>query len=283
MSRAFVKMHGLGNDFVVLDARSAPLSLTRDEVRAIADRRRGVGCDQLLVLEPAARPGAAAFLRIYNADGGEVGACGNGSRAVGALLLDEARAERIVFDTAAAQLEAWRAADGNPAVDMGRPGLAWNEIPLAFKVDTLALPLEAEGAQAVGVSMGNPHGVFFVADCERVDLAALGPKLEHDALFPERANIEFATVKSRHEIRMRVWERGAGITQACGTGACATLVAAVRRGLVERRAVVLLDGGALTVEWRADDRVTMSGPVVESFRGVLGASLLAARRDGRAA
>jgi diaminopimelate epimerase len=283
MSQAFIKMHGLGNDFVVLDARTAPLSLTREEVRLIADRRRGVGCDQLLVLEAPVSPGTAAFLRIYNADGGEVAACGNGSRAVGALLLDEARAERIAFDTAADRLEAWRGPDGNPTVDMGKPGLGWTDIPIAREADTLALPLEAEGARAVGVSMGNPHGVFFVPDCERVDIAVLGPRLEHDPLFPERANIEFATVKSRNEIRMRVWERGAGVTQACGTGACATLVAAVRRGLTDRRARLLLDGGVLTIEWRADDRVTMSGPVVESFRGMLSDALLPARRDARAA
>lgn len=283
MSRAFVKMHGLGNDFVVLDARTAPLSLTRDEVRLIADRRRGVGCDQLLVLEAAETPGAACFMRIYNADGGEVNACGNGSRAIGALLLDETRLARVFVDTAAGRLEAWRGADANPTVDMGKPGLGWRDIPLARDVDTLSLPLEAEGARGVGVSMGNPHGVFFVADCESVDLAALGPSLEQDKLFPERANIEFATVKSRDEIRMRVWERGAGITQACGTGACATLVAAVRRGLTDRRARLVLDGGVLTIEWRADDHVTMSGPVVESFRGQLSEALLPSRRDSKAA
>lgn len=283
MSRAFIKMHGLGNDFVVLDARTAPLSLTREEVRLIADRRRGVGCDQLLVLEAPLSADAAAFLRIYNADGGEVGACGNGSRAVGALLLDEARLDRVAFDTAAGRLEAWRGDDGHPTVDMGRPGLAWQDIPVARAVDTLALPLEAAGAAAVGVSMGNPHAVFFVPDCEAVDLGALGPALENDPLFPERANIEFATVKSRTEIRMRVWERGAGVTQACGTGACATLVAAVRRGLTDRRATLRLDGGALTIAWREDGRVTMSGPVVTSFRGMLDEALLPARRDARAA
>jgi diaminopimelate epimerase len=283
MSRAFVKMHGLGNDFVVLDARTAPLSLSRDEVRLIADRRRGVGCDQLLVLEPAQAPGAAAFMRIYNADGGEVNACGNGSRAVGALLLEETRAARVFVDTAAGRLEAWRGPDGNPTVDMGKPGLVWNEIPLARDVDTLTLPLSAEGVHGVGVSMGNPHGVFFVPDCERVDVAKIGPALERDPLFPERANIEFATVKSRDEIRMRVWERGAGVTQACGTGACATLVAAVRRGLTDRRARLVLDGGVLTIEWRDDDHVTMSGPVVESFRGVLSDAILPSRRDAQAA
>ncbi len=275
MTRDFLKMHGLGNDFVVIDARREPYAPTEAEVRAIADRKTGVGCDQFIVLEPAGHPEAAAFMRIRNADGSEVGACGNASRCVGWLLLEETGGERIVFQTAAGLLEASRADGGLITVDMGPTNLEWTAIPLAQPLDTLHLPIEQGGvSDPVAVNMGNPHCVFFVDDAEAVPLAEIGPGLEHHPLFPERTNVEFASVESPTRIRMRVWERGAGITQACGTGACATAVAAARRGLTERKADVVLDGGTLTIEWREDGRVLMTGPIAVSFTGRLSPELV---------
>jgi len=287
MERAFTKMHGLGNDFVVVDARTVPFTLDDATARRIADRRTGVGCDQLIVLEPATDARADVFMRIRNADGGEVKACGNATRCVAARVLDEARAagrpgDKVVVETAAGLLPAWDAgidAAGTRriAVDMGQARTDWADIPLSKALDTTHLPLESGPlADPVGVSMGNPHAVFFVGDAEAVDLATHGPALEHDPLFPERANVSVAQVLDAATIRLRVWERGAGITQACGTGACAALVAAVRRGLTGRRATLRLDGGDLDIAWQNDNHVLMTGPVAESFTGQLNGRMLAA-------
>lgn len=276
MTRDFLKMHGLGNDFVVIDARQAPYAPSEAEVRAISNRRTGVGCDQFIVVEPAADPRAIAFMRIRNANGGEVSACGNASRCVGWLLMEETGADRVTFQTAAGLLEASRTGDGLITVDMGPAILDWTAIPLARATDTLHLPVDQGGvSDPVAVNMGNPHAVFFVPDAEAVDVAGIGPGLEHHPLFPERTNVEFASVVGPDRIRMRVWERGVGITQACGTGACATAVAAARRGLTGRRADVVLDGGTLTVDWRDDGRVLMTGPVAVSFSGRLSPELVA--------
>lgn len=273
MSRDFLKMHGLGNDFVVIDARTAPYAPTAQQVRAIADRKTGVGCDQFIVIEPPVQPGSQGFMRIRNADGGEVGACGNAARCVGWLLMTEAGTRRTLFEMPSGLVEA-TLGDGTVTVDMGPARLAWNEIPLASAMDTLHLPVDVAGLPApVAVSMGNPHCVFIVDDAEAVDVAALGPGLEHHPLFPERTNVEFISVLSPTAIRMRVWERGVGITQACGTGSCAAWVAAVRRGLVGCRGDVVLDGGTLTIEWRDDGRVLMTGPVAVSFTGTLSDTL----------
>ncbi len=272
--RDFLKMHGLGNDFVVIDARTQPYAPTEAEVRSIADRKTGVGCDQFILIEPAKSPDAHAFMRIHNADGGEVEACGNASRCVGWLLLEETGKESIVFETVAGLLEARRASRDLITVDMGPARLEWTAIPLAQPVDTLHLPISQGGvSDPVAVNMGNPHAVFFVPDADAVPIAEIGPGLEHHPLFPERANVEFASIESPTRIRMRVWERGAGVTRACGTGACATLVAAARRGLTDRKADVVLDGGTLTIEWLDDGRVLMTGPVAVSFTGRLSASL----------
>ena len=265
---AFRKMHGLGNDFVVLDARTEGIVLTPERARALADRRRGIGCDQLIALEPSTR--ADAFMRILNADGGEVEACGNATRCIATLLMAETGRDQVAVETVAGVLDARAAGDGRIAVDMGPARSEWQAIPLAREMDTLRLDLAVGPlAQPVAVNVGNPHAVFFVADAESVDLARLGPEIEHHPLFPERINVEVATVRSPGSIRMRVWERGVGITRACGTGACATVVAAARRGLAQRRATVELDGGALDIEWRDDGHVVMTGPVAESFRGVV--------------
>lgn len=272
----FLKMHGLGNDFVVLDVRSSGLALSTDAVRAIADRHRGVGCDQLVVIEPARNAVSDAWMTIYNPDGSQSGACGNATRCVAWLLMRDSGRDKVVIETKAGLLDAELRGDRLVAVDMGRARLDWREIPVAQAMDTLHMDIAAGPlADPVGVNMGNPHAVFFVDDVAAIDLSALGPVLENHPAFPERANIEIVQVLSPDTLRMRVWERAAGITQACGSGACATLVAAARRGLTGRRAEVVLDGGVLSIEWLADDHVLMTGPVALSFKGTLDPSLLA--------
>ncbi len=275
--RAFIKMHGLGNDFVVVDAREVPFVLDDASARALADRREGVGCDQIVVLEPPRNGRADVFFRFWNSDGGEVDACGNGTRCAASLIMAESGRESVAIETAAGLLGAQAAGAGRVTVDMGAARLAWDEIPLAREQDTLHLELVCESlGDPVAVNMGNPHAVFFVEDAAAVDLARLGPKLEHDPLFPERANIGIAQVTGPDQLRLRVCERGAGITRACGTGACAAAVAAARRGLTGRRVTVTLDGGALDIEWREDGHVTMTGPVATAFVGELDLDALGA-------
>lgn len=261
MRVSFVKMHGLGNDFVVLDARIQPLpALTAAFASALADRKTGIGCDQLIVIEPSAT--ADFRMRIFNADGGEVEACGNATRAVGLLHGSAARIETLGGMLAAAPT------DLGVAVDMGIPRLEWDEIPLAYPMDTLSLPVGWDELEhPVAVNVGNPHAVFFVPDCDAIALERLGPLIEHDQLFPQRINVNVASVISRKAILLRVWERGVGETRACGTGACATAVAAMRRGLTDRDVTIHLTGGDLQIAWGSDGRVTMSGPASESFRG----------------
>ncbi|MFZ9396052.1 MAG: diaminopimelate epimerase [Erythrobacter sp.] len=264
MQVPFVKMHGLGNDFVMLDARQATFPpLSAAIVRALADRRQGIGCDQLILLETAPDAAVADFrMRIFNSDGGEVEACGNASRAV-ALL--NGKAARVLTDGGVIEVQPHV---GGATVDMGTPRFGWSEIPLAYAMDTLAMPVGWEGLEGpAAVNVGNPHIVFFVKDCDAVELDRLGPLIEHDPLFPERVNVNVATVEAPGRIRLRVWERGAGLTRACGTGACATAVAAARRGLTNRDVQVKLPGGSLGISWQADGRVLMSGPATESFRG----------------
>ena len=270
----FVKMHGLGNDFVILDAREHALTLDTGAARAIADRHRGIGCDQILIIE-AAKSTGNAFMRIRNADGSEAEACGNGARCVALLLMAQNKTDRVVIETLGGLVSAQRAGDHRIAVDMGEPHLGWREIPLAKDCDTLNVPLSLGAlSDPVCTSMGNPHATFFVPDLGAIDIAALGPKLEHDPIFPARANIGVAQIVSPKRIRVRVWERGDGLTLACGSGACATLVAAVRRGLSERRAEIVADGGTLEIEWRQDNHVIMTGAVATSFRGTIDPSLL---------
>ena len=272
--RPFIKMHGLGNDFVVVDARAEPFPLTDALAKAIADRREGVGCDQLLILEPPSNGSADVFLRIRNHDGGEVGACGNGTRCVAALVMGETGREAIVIETAAGLLKAKAAGPQRVTVDMGEARLGWRDIPLSEERDSLHLGIENGPLKdPVGVNMGNPHAVFFVDDVESLPLEELGPTLEHHALFPERANIGAAQVIGPDKLRLRVWERGVGETRACGTGACAAAVAAARRGLTGRKVEVLLTGGPLTIEWLENDHVEMTGPVATAFHGELNGTL----------
>jgi diaminopimelate epimerase len=259
----FVKMHGLGNDFVVLDRRDAPPPpLTAHSARRISDRHQGIGCDQLVVLEPAQTGDGDLRMRIFNADGGEVGACGNAARAVALLLGTPARVET------GGGIITVSPHDGGAAIDMGVPNFGWDAVPLAYAMDTLAMPVSWDALEnPVAVNVGNPHVVFFVHDADAVPLAELGPRIETDPLFPERVNVNVATIESRSRLRLRVWERGAGLTRACGTGACASAVAAIRRGLADRRVTVALPGGELEIAWGSDGRIAMTGPAAESFRG----------------
>ena len=274
MSRPFLKMNGLGNDFVVVEARSAPFRPGVAQARAIADRASGIGCDQLISIDPSER--ADAFMRIWNADGGEVDACGNATRCVGWLLMQASGRDHASIETAAGLLSATRAEGGAITVDMGAPGLDWTQIPLAEEMDTRNIelqvgPIDDPVLHTPGaVSMGNPHVVFFVPDSASAPVREVGPMIENHMLFPDRVNVGFAQIVSRERIRLRVWERGAGETKACGTGACAALVAAARRNLTERKAVVELDGGELVIDWREDDgHVLMTGPVAVEFTGNL--------------
>jgi diaminopimelate epimerase len=274
MSRAFLKMNGLGNDFVVVEARSEPFAPSEAEARAIADRESGIGCDQLIAIEPSDT--ADAFMRIWNADGGLVEQCGNAVRCVGWLLMEASGKDAVRLDTPAGVVTVDRAGPQQVTVDMGRPGLDWRDIPLEEPMDTRGIelqvgPIDNPVLHTPGaVSMGNPHVVFFVADAETAPVREVGSMIEHHRLFPERTNVEFCEVKARDRLRVRVWERGVGVTRACGTGACAALVAAHRRALCNREAVVQMDGGDLTIHWRKeDDHVLMTGPVAVEFTGRL--------------
>lgn len=271
----FLKMHGLGNDFAVFDARNTALALTAAQARAIADRRTGIGCDQVIVIGLSEE--GRAQMRIFNADGSEVESCGNAARCVAALLLDETGEDVLPLDTLGGPLLCRRADGGRIAVDIGPPHLGWREIPLRGEADTNAFALPVAGREfiASAVNVGNPHCVLFVPDADKAPVAELGPLIEHHALFPARVNVEFVHALSPARLRMRVWERGAGITRACGTGACACAVAAARRGLCGRKVEVVLDGGTLEIEWRDDDRIVMTGPVALSFRGQIDLEALA--------
>lgn len=273
---AFTKMHGLGNDFVIVDGRDGDLAIGGTQARAIGDRRRGVGFDQLLILEPAKDAAADLFMRILNPDGSEAEACGNGTRCVAARVMDELGRDTLNIETVAGVLATTTGADGLVTVDMGPANLEWRQIPLAVEADTLHLDIENGPLRdPVAVNIGNPHMVFFVDDADAIDVAGLGPALESHPLYPERTNVEICSLSGPDQLRMRVWERGAGITQACGSGACAAVVAAARRGLTGRRVEIVLDGGPLSIEWREDGRVLMTGPVATSFEGTLGPELLA--------
>lgn len=261
MQVPFRKMHGLGNDFVVIDAREMPVAMTTRRAGALADRRTGIGCDQLIVLEPS--DVADVRMRIFNNDGGEVEACGNASRAVGLLL-----GGTQTIETLGGLIRSEVTGEG-VAVDMGRPRFDWQAIPLAYAMDTLAMPVGWEELdQPTAVNVGNPHAIFFVPDADAVDLARLGPAIETDPLFPERVNVNVASVVGPDHLKLRVWERGAGLTRACGTGACATAVGAMRRRLTGRKVRVDLPGGPLTIEWTADDTILMTGPATTSFTGM---------------
>jgi len=261
MAQRFHKMHGLGNDFVIFDARETPVEMDETRARAIADRMTGVGCDQLIILEPSSS--ADVKMRIFNSDGGEVEACGNASRCVALMLGGE-----VTIETSGGSLSA-TAEHGAASVDMGIPHFDWQQIPLAYAMDTGTMPVSWDGlANPAAVNVGNPHVIFFVDDADAVDLAQLGPRIEHDPLFPDRVNVNVASLDGS-AIKLRVWERGAGLTRACGTGACATAVAAIRRKLAISPVEIRLPGGALSIEWTPGGTITMRGPAVHVFTGEL--------------
>lgn len=274
MSVAFYKMNGLGNDFVVVDTRAQRLKIGAAAAKRIGDRHRGVGFDQLLVIEPASGAGDAV-MRIWNPDGSVAEACGNGTRCVADLLLKESGKSSLSLMTDGGLLLCRRTTDGRVTVDMGEPKLDWQDIPLAERMDTRTLDIQLGPIDAPvlfgpsAVNMGNPHCIFFVENAEAHDLKKIGPMIEHHPLFPERANISLAQVKSKGEIRLRVWERGVGMTLACGSAACATTVAAARRKLSDRKVKIVLDGGPLDIEWRDDNHVLMTGPTELNFTGEL--------------
>jgi diaminopimelate epimerase len=264
MQTRFHKMHGLGNDFVIIDGRGAPVTMDRPRAHAIADRHIGIGCDQLILLEPSAI--ADVKMRIFNADGSEVEACGNAARCVAVLLEKPARVE-----TSGGILETIPGA-GSAVVTLEQPGFHWELIPLAMPMDTADMPVGwPDGDQMLdhpmAVNVGNPHVIFFVPDCDAVDLAQIGPVIEHDPLFPERINVNVATITGPSTIRLRVWERGVGLTRACGTGACATAVAAIRSRRVSSPVDVILPGGTLEITWEDGGLIKMSGPATHVFTG----------------
>ena len=275
MARPFVKMNGAGNDFVVVNALETPFAPTADQARAIADRKTGEGCDQLIALEPSNT--ADAFMRVWNADGGQVETCGNALRCVGWILMQSSGKDRVVIDTLAGTTTARQEQDGRVTIDMGAPRLDWSQIPLDEAMDTRGIelqvgPIDNPVLHTPGaVSMGNPHVVFFMDHAPNDGFVrGTGSLIEHHPRFPEGVNVGFAHVIAPDHIRLRVWERGAGLTKACGTGACAALVAAARRGLSERAATVEVDGGELMIEWdEASGHVFMTGPVEVERTGTL--------------
>ena len=284
VSIPFRKMNGLGNDFVVLDGRGRALGLGPDAVRAIADREEGIGCDQIIALEKSHN--ADVFMRIWNADGGEVGACGNAARCVAALVAAERGAPNVSIETESGVLGSTVNADSSVTIDMGAPRFAWDQIPLSEpfhdtrRIELQIGPIDAPALHTPSVvNVGNPHCLFFVDDVEAHDLGRFGPMLEHHPLFPERANISLVQVLGPDAIKVRTWERGAGLTRACGTAACAAAVAAARRELTGRKVKVSLPGGDLSIEWRkSDGHIVMTGPYALDYEGTLPAELFAGAR-----
>ena len=274
-NQSFVKMNGIGNEIVVVDLRLNAAAIAPEEARAAAKAEGGAPYDQLMALYPPRTPGTDAFIRIYNNDGSESGACGNGIRCVADLIAKESGKSALTFETTAGILNCWKGADGMFTVDMGPPRFKWNEIPLAEEFrDTRAIelqigPIEKPVLHSPSVvNMGNPHAIFWVDDVGAYNLHKFGPLLENHPIFPERANITMAQILSRDHIVIRTWERGAGLTKACGSAACAASVAAARLKRTERKVNVTLPGGNLTIDWRrSDDHVLMTGPVEFEFAG----------------
>jgi diaminopimelate epimerase len=279
-NRPFIKMNGIGNEIVVVDLRANGEAISADDARAAA-APQGAPYDQLMALYPPRTPGTDALVRIYNNDGSEAGACGNGMRCVASLMSNQTGKSTLTFETAAGILNCWKGADGLFTVDMGPPHFKWNEIPLAEEFrDTRAIelqigPIDKPVLHSPSVvSMGNPHAIFWVDDVEIYDLAKFGPLLENHPIFPERANITLAHIVSREHIVIRTWERGAGLTRACGSAACAAAVAAARLKRTGRKVKVTLPGGELTIDWREkDDHVLMTGPVEFEREGTFDAAL----------
>ncbi|MBO87984.1 MAG: diaminopimelate epimerase [Rickettsiales bacterium] len=271
----FTKMHGAGNDFVVIDQRAHQLNLSAKTFAVIADRHRGIGCDQIISIE-SSQNGADVRFRFHNADGSEAGTCGNGARCAASKVMDEDGTSTLSIETHSAILSAERAASGEITIDMGPAHLDWKNIPLSKAIKTCSLPSLIDGLAApIAVGIGNPHCVFFVDDAEAIEIELHGPIIEHHPLFPERTNVEFVSLLDGNRMRLRVWERGVGVTLACGSGVCAVVVAAIRRRLIKgRSAEIVADGGILSASWREDGNVLLTGPVATSFLGTFGTSLI---------
>jgi len=266
----FLKMHGLGNDFVILDGRANPLDLPLQRRRTIADRHVGVGCDQLIVLEEPSERGADVFMRIYNPDGSEAQACGNATRCVASLVMDERKTDHVIVQTIAGLLDSQKVEAGRIAVDMGPARLDWREIPVAKACDTNHMPVEVGAlSDPVGTNMGNPHATFFVEDALSKKLDPFAAEMEHHPFFPERVNVGLAEVIGENKLRLRVYERATGFTLACGSGACAAGVAAARRGLTGRKVEIAVEHGTLTIEWMRDNHVMMTGGFSLAYKGEL--------------
>ena len=259
-SLPFLKMHGLGNDFVIIDAREKNIGVSEKIISGISDRHFGVGFDQLAVISNGETD---AYLSFYNSDGSESFACGNATRCIARYLMDESSKENLTLTTKHGTIQAVDLGNGVTSVNMGQPGLEWDKVPLSENIPTLEPPIEGS---PTATGMGNPHCTFFVEDAEKINLEEMGPKFENHPLFPERTNVQFASITARDQIRMRVWERGAGVTLASGSSSCATAVAANRKGLTEKKVQIELDGGILSVDWR-EDGVWMTGPTMQVFTG----------------
>ncbi|CAN1723535.1 Diaminopimelate epimerase [Hyphomicrobium sp. 1Nfss2.1] len=275
----FRKMNGLGNDFVVLDAREKALALGADEVRRIGDRNGGIGCDQIIVMEPSKK--ADLFMRIFNADGSEVSACGNATRCIALIAAEESGRDEVSVETSAGLLKAKVDSADSITIDMGKPRFGWSDIPLAEPFeDTTGIELQIGPIDAPVlhtpsvVNVGNPHAIFWVDDVNAHDLGRFGPLLENHPIFPERANISLAQVTGPNSLKLRTWERGAGLTRACGTAACAAAIAAARKGLTDRQVAVELPGGTLYIEWAENDHIMMRGPAELEFEGTISADTL---------
>jgi diaminopimelate epimerase len=275
----FRKMNGLGNDFVVLDARQKAIGVGPDDARRISDRAKGPGCDQVIVLEPSKK--ADLFMRIFNADGSEVEACGNATRCIALLVAEESGRPDVTVETRAGLLKAQVESADSVVIDMGLPRFAWEDIPLAepfadtTRIELQMGPIDEPILHSPSVvNVGNPHAIFWVDDIEAYDLGRFGPLLENHPLFPERANISLAHVTARDALTLRTWERGAGLTKACGTAACAAVVAAARKGLTDRQVTVTLPGGNLFIDWNANGHILMRGPAELEFEGTLPAETL---------
>ena len=268
MKKPFIKMHGLGNDFVVLDSTKNQYNINKTSIQLIANRRFGVGCDQVIEMRHSDKEDI--YMKIYNADGTEAAACGNAARCIAGLLFASSPKKEVSIETVAGVLKAKSEENGLIKVDMGKPKFFWKDIPLSMNISDINFE-ELALKNGLAINIGNPHIVFFVKDLDAVDINRIGPLIENNSLFPEKVNVEICQLENRKKIKVLVWERGAGNTLACGSGACAALVAAYKNSLSEPQAEIVLDGGSLNITWNigSDEHVIMSGPIAVSFLGDL--------------
>jgi len=263
----FKKMHGLGNDFVVIDSRYKEIEPSNLQIKKISDRRTGIGFDQLLIIKESKHNDA--FMSVYNANGSVVETCGNGARCIAKIIMNESKKEKVVIDTLAGPITAWENSNGLISADMGKPSMDWRDIPLSHEISTINLDLRIKNLPpGIAINIGNPHIVFLVKNLKALKIDKIAPQIEHHNIFPENTNVEFVEYINKNHIKMRVWERGVGITQACGTGACAAAVASIIKNLTERSLTVSLDGGDLQIEWLENNNIILSGPAHDSFNGI---------------